>query len=118
MLCSGPPIFRKEVMSCDRFQSIMNFLRFSFVQQVRKAVPGMRIEPYLEMLRERCQWVMRPHKSFAVDEALILWNDRLSVHQIKKIKIWCNHVVPFRYGLEWIFLELHGILWKTLILPS
>lgn len=82
----GPPCFCKEVMSRDRFLSIMKFLRFSSAQQVRKDKPSTRIEPYLEMLRERCQWVMRPGKNFAVDEALILWKGRLSFRQFIKTK--------------------------------
>lgn len=86
VMCSGPPIFCKEVMSRDRFLSIMKFLRFSSVRQVRKNVPSTRIEPYLDMLRERCQWIMRPHKNVAVDEALILWKGRLSFRQFIKTK--------------------------------
>ena len=84
--CSGPPLFCKGVMSRDRFQSMMKFLRFSSVQHVVKNVFSTRIEPYLEMLRERCQWIMRPKENIAVDEALILWKGRLSFRQFIKTK--------------------------------
>lgn len=76
-MCSGPPTFCKEVMSRDRFLSIMKFLRFSSVGTVKTNVSNTRTEPYLDMLRERCQKVLRPHKNVAMDEALILSKGRL-----------------------------------------
>lgn len=36
MMCCGPPIFCREVMSCDRFLCIMKFLRFSSVDTVKE----------------------------------------------------------------------------------
>lgn len=86
MMLSGSAAFCKEVTSRDRFFSIMKFLRFSPPGLVRKKCPATLIEPYLDLLRERCQMVMKPPRSVVVDEALILWKGRLAFHQYMKSK--------------------------------
>ena len=83
---SGPAIFCAEVMSWGRFMSILKFLRFSPVQHVRKGEPKTRIEPFLDLLRAKCQLVMRSDKHITVDEALILYKGRLRFRQFMKSK--------------------------------
>lgn len=83
---TGPPIFCSEVMSRDRFFSIMKFLCFSPPAEVVKTDHRTRIEPFLCLLRENCQMVMRPGRHVAVDEALILWKGRLHFRQYIKSK--------------------------------
>ena len=41
----GPPIFRKEVTSRNRFTGITKFLRFSSAVSVVQNNPGTRLEP-------------------------------------------------------------------------
>lgn len=85
-LIRGSPVFCKEVMSRDRFLSIMKFLRFSSPKNMRKDDPRTRIEEYLDELRERSQTVMQPGKHIAVDEALIIWRGQLGFRQDIKNK--------------------------------
>lgn len=86
MMLSGPAVLCKEVMSRDCFFSIMKFFRFSPPGLVRKNCPATCTEPYLDLLHERCQMVMKPPRSVAVDEALILWKGRLAFCQYMKSK--------------------------------
>ncbi|XP_045109149.1 piggyBac transposable element-derived protein 4-like [Portunus trituberculatus] len=83
---SGPPVFCKEIMSRDRFFSILKFLRFSPPENVKKDDPRTRIEPFLSLLREKCKAVISPGKHVAVDEALVIWNGRLGFRQYIKTK--------------------------------
>lgn len=116
MLLSGPAVFCKEVMSRDRFFSIMKFLRFSPAGCVRKNCPATRIEPYLDLLRERCQMVMRPLRSGAVDEALILWKGRLAFRQYMKskrarfgVKVFVASPCDEQWkGYSWNFMLYYG----------
>lgn len=83
---SGPAIFCGEIMSRDRFLSVLKFLRFSSVQDVKRGEPKTRIEPFLDLLRDKCQLVMRPGKHVTVDEALVLYKGRLRFRQYMKSK--------------------------------
>lgn len=85
-LVCGPPVFCKEVMSRDRFFSILKFLRFSPPENVEKNKPQTRIEPFLSMLRDKCKAILEPGKHVAVDEALVLWKGRLGFRQYIKSK--------------------------------
>ena len=68
------------------------------------------------MLRERCQWIMRPKENIAIDEALILWKGTLSFRQFietkRSRKKKSTFAVPYRYNSEWLFLEFQDILWE------
>lgn len=104
-MCGGPEIFCHHVMSCNRFTSILKFLRFSPVHQVNKEDPGTRVEPYLDVLRQRSQMVMVPHKHVAVDEALVLWKGQLSFRQYIKSK-------RTRFGLKLFVLCPSSKTWN------
>ena len=100
----GSPIFCKEVMSRNRFTSIMKFLRFSSAASVVQNNPRTRIEPYLDLLRKRCQTLIRPTRHVAIDEALILWKGRLGFRQYIKIK-------RSRFGIKVFVLCPSGKRW-------
>lgn len=102
---SGPRVFCKEVMSRNRFFSILKFLRFSSAASVRAGTPGTRIEPYLDLLRNRCQTLMRPATHVAVDEALVLWKGRLGFRQFIKTK-------RSRFGIKVFVLCPSGENWN------
>ena len=73
-------------MSRARFLCIMKFLRFFPPSEVNKRRPKTRIEPFLDLLRERSQSFMTPLQNIAIDEALILWKGRLGFRQFIKTK--------------------------------
>lgn len=102
---TGPPLFCAEVMSRDRFFSILKFLRFSPPAEVDKSNPRTRIEPFLCLLRENSQMVMRPGRHVAVDEALVLWKGRLHFRQYIKSK-------RARFGLKLYVLCPSDEAWK------
>ena len=83
---TGPPVFCSKVMRRDRFFSIMKFLCFSPPAQIDKFDHRTRIEPFMCMIRENSQMVMRPGRHVAVDEALVLWKGRLRFRQYIKSK--------------------------------
>ncbi|KAK3869539.1 hypothetical protein Pcinc_025158 [Petrolisthes cinctipes] len=86
VIFGGPEIFSHEVMSRNRFFSILKFLRFASPDLVDKNNPHTRIEPYLDLLRDRCQTLIRPSRHIAIDEALVLWKGRLGFRQVSKTK--------------------------------
>ena len=82
----GPEVFRGDVMSRNRFLSVLKFLRFSSHKTVIKGHPRTRIEPFLDLLRERSKKLMRPDRDVAVDEALVLYKGRIGFRQFIKTK--------------------------------
>ncbi|XP_058874404.1 piggyBac transposable element-derived protein 4-like isoform X1 [Acipenser ruthenus] len=72
ILMRGPPVFCKEVMSRNRFLSIMKFLRFSEPDQVRKGQPRTRLEPFLSMIRKTSMESIDPGQHVAINEVLAL----------------------------------------------
>lgn len=113
---SGPPVFCKEVMSRDRFFSILKFLRFSPPEEVKKEEPQTRIEPFLSLLRKKSATVISPGKHVAVDEALVLWKGRLGFRQYIKTKrarfgmkvfVLCPSE-PSWQGYSWTFELYYG----------
>ncbi len=113
----SPRVFTKEVMSRNRFLSIFKFLRFSSAATVKKNVLWTRIEPFLDLMRDRCRAIMEPGEDVAVDEALILWKGRLGFRQFIKTKRACFGIkvfvlCPLWWPLGWIFLEFCCLLWQ------
>ena len=64
----------------------MKFVCFSPPAQIDKFDHRTRIEPFMCMIRENSQMVMRPGRHVAVDEALVLWKGRLRFRQYIKSK--------------------------------
>ena len=73
-------------MSRNYFLNITKFLRFSSVEDVDKNDQKTRIEPYLDILRRKCQEHVNPGIHIAVDEALLLWKGRLRFSQFINTK--------------------------------
>ena len=69
----GPAVFCASVMSRNKYSNIMKFLRFSHVYQVIRKQQKSRIEPILDLLRERCKEMVHPGLLIAIDDALILY---------------------------------------------
>ena len=76
-------MFCQEVMSRNRFLCILKFLRFSLYALVTKD-PRTRTEPFLDLLQQRSQSLVRPSRHVAVDEALMLWRGCLGFQQFIK----------------------------------
>ena len=96
----GPKVFTHKVMSRNLFSNITKFLRFSSPADVDKDDPKTRIEPFLDLLRPRCQNMLNPGLHIAVDEALILWKGRLKFKQFIRTK-------RSRFGIK-VFLTCPG----------
>ncbi|CAL4067933.1 unnamed protein product, partial [Meganyctiphanes norvegica] len=95
-LLGGSKVFCAKVMSRNRFMSIQKFLRFSDPGEVNKKNPQTRIEPFLDLLRERCQMVLHPGSEVTVDESLLLWKGLLKFKQ-------CNRSKRARFGIKVYF---------------
>ena len=112
----GPAIFNSKVMSRNYFMNILKFIRFSSVDQVNKKDQRTRIEPFLELLREKCKNNVNPGEHIAVDEALILWKGRLKFRQFIKTKRSRFGIKVFLacpgdkkyYGYSWDFQVYYG----------
>ena len=59
------------------------------------------IEPFLDLLRQKCQEHVNPGIHIAIDEALILWKGRLRFRQFIKTK-------RSRFGIK-VFLPVQGM---------
>ena len=111
-----PAIFNSKVMSRNYFMNILKFIRFSSVDQVNKKDQRTRIEPFLELLREKCKNNVNPGEHIAVDEALILWKGRLKFRQFIKTKRSRFGIKVFLacpgdkkyYGYSWDFQVYYG----------
>ena len=103
-------------MSRARFLCIMKFLRFCPPNEVNKRRPKTRIEPFLDLLRERSQSFMTPLQNIAIDEALILWKGRLGFRQFiktKRSRFWIKVFAlcpsdPGWSGYTWNFEVYYG----------
>ena len=80
---ASPPL---QVMSRNRFLNILKFLRFGPLHEVEKGKPKTHIEPYLQLLRHKCQDILEPGRDIAIDESLRLWKGRLLFKQFIKTK--------------------------------
>ena len=96
-MVGGSRIFSRQVMSRSRFLNILKFLRFGPLLQVEKGKPKTRIEPYLQLLRHKCQDILEPGRDIAIDESLRLWKGRLQFKQFIKTK-------RSRFGIKIYFL--------------
>ena len=81
---SGPKCFTSDVMGRSRFLCLLKFLRFSSTTGV--TTPKDRIEPFLDLIRQRCQSFVTPGRDIAVDESLMLWKGRLGFKQFIRTK--------------------------------
>ena len=116
-IMSGPKVFCKEVMSRNRFFSILKFLRFSHcVEHVRPDSSKSRIEPFLDKLREKCSRLLHPGLHLAIDESLMLFKGRLGFKQFIRtkrsrfgIKLFgmCPSIIEFA-GYTWNFDVYYG----------
>ena len=96
----GPAIFNSKVMSRNYFINILKFLRFGSVDDADKNNQKTRIEPLLDILREKCKEHVNPGLDIAIDEALILWKGRLRFRQFIKTK-------RSRFGIK-VFITCPG----------
>ena len=101
----GPSVFCGDVMSRGRFLSITKFLRFSSMTDVDKSHPRTRMEPYLDLLRQRSQRPLVPGIDIAIDEALVLWKGRLQFKQFIRTK-------RARFGIKAFVLSPSASLWS------
>lgn len=93
LLTRGSPVFTAAVMSRNRFNQIMRFLRFGHPDDVVRRKPMSRLDQYFQMLQEKCMLYVSAGENFAVDESLILYKGRLHFRQFIKTK-------RKRYGLK------------------
>ena len=93
----GPPIFVGRVMSRNKFQNIMKFLRFTRSEEVRDYHKPSHIESFLKLLRQKCKELIFVGLHIAIDESLIAWKGRLLFKQFIKTK-------RSRYGIKVFFL--------------
>ena len=73
-------------MSRDRYLSIMKFLLFSEVKEVKKNSPNTRLDTFCDMLTSIAMHNVDAGEFCAVDEALVLWKGRLGFRQFIKTK--------------------------------
>ena len=62
-------------MSRDRYNSIMKFLRFTSVKDVKKGVPSTRLHSFCEKIRVPMMENVYAGTHIAIDEALVLWKE-------------------------------------------
>lgn len=86
IFCSGPKIFSSQIMSRNRFLSILKFLRFSSPKAYIKGKPLTRLAQYFAYVREVCQVVVDPGEHLAIDECLMLYKGKLHFRQYIKDK--------------------------------
>lgn len=60
ILCAGPKVFNKTIMSRNRYLSILKFIRFSPPEAARKNAPLTRLGIYLSMIRSNCMTLVDP----------------------------------------------------------
>ncbi len=82
----GIHFFCASIMSRDRYFSIMKFLRFSEVKDVKKTVPSTRLDTFCDMLTAIARNNVDAGEHCAIDEALILYKGRLGFRQFIKSK--------------------------------
>ena len=85
-LCRGPPVFCGAIMSRNRFQQILRFVRYSDPANADRKEPMSRFEGFFKMLRENCMLYFSAGDNFAVDESLTLYKGRLHFRQYIKSK--------------------------------
>lgn len=80
-------------MGRSRFLCLLKFLRFSPASKVQKNSPRSRVEPFFDLLRQRCQSLLTPGRDIAIDESLMLWKGRVGFKQFIRTK-------RFRFGIK------------------
>lgn len=85
-LCGGPRIFCSEIMSRNRFCSILKMLRFSNPNAFVMGRPATRLAMFFAHLKENCLNLIDPGETVAVDECLVLYKGRLHFRQFIKTK--------------------------------
>ncbi|CAH1987778.1 unnamed protein product [Acanthoscelides obtectus] len=86
ILCAGPKVFNKSLMSRNRYLSILKFIRFSPPEAARNNAPLSRLGIYMSMLKDNCKTLVDPGPVFAIDEHLMLYKGRLHFRQYIKTK--------------------------------
>ncbi|CAH1967068.1 unnamed protein product [Acanthoscelides obtectus] len=76
ILCAGPKVFNKSIMSRNRYLSILKFIRFSPPEAARNNAPLSRLGIYMSMLKDNCKTLVDPGP---VDREVILDNWYTSV---------------------------------------
>lgn len=85
-LFGGPVIFHSEIMSRNRFCSILKMLRFSDPKAFVKGKPMTRLAMFFSYVRENCMNFIDPGETVAIDECLLLYKGRLHFKQYIKTK--------------------------------
>lgn len=106
------PIFG-EIMSRNRFQTILEFLHFNDNANYDANDPNrdrlFKVRPLVEHLVERFKTVYTPDKNIAVDEELLLWKGRLGFKQYIPNK-------RSRFGIKMFSIcEASGYLWNSFV---
>ena len=93
----GPKIFCGPVMSRNRFNTIMKFLRFTKIDEVIPGSPTTRVGSFLALLRQKCQAALHIGQHMAIDESLMLYKGRLHFKQFIRTK-------RARFGIKIFFI--------------
>ncbi|KAF2881046.1 hypothetical protein ILUMI_25134 [Ignelater luminosus] len=86
IVCAGPKVFDKSIMSRNRYLSIFNFVRFSPPKSARPGAPMARLGILMAMLRGNCMTLVHPGPVFAIDKHLMLYKGKLHFRQHIKSK--------------------------------
>ena len=83
---SGVHFYTASIMSRDRYLSIMKFLRFSKVTEVKRNDSSSRLSTFCDMVNEISMRSVDPGADIAIDEALILFKGRLHFRRFIRAK--------------------------------
>ncbi|CAH1995993.1 unnamed protein product [Acanthoscelides obtectus] len=81
ILCAGPKVFNKSIMSRNRYLSILKFIRFSPPEAARNNAPLSRLEIYMSMLKDNCKTLVDPGPVFAREVILDNWYTSVRLSQ-------------------------------------
>lgn len=84
ILCDGPNVFNKYIMSRNRCLSILKFIWFSLPKAARKHAPLSRLGIYMTMLKDYCMTLVDPGPVFVTDDRFMLFKCRLHFRQYIK----------------------------------
>ena len=112
----GIHFYTQAGMSRDRYFSIMKLLRFSTVNKVDENDPSTRLNTFCDMLTDISMKNVDAGEHIAIDEALVLWKDRLHFGQFIRTKrarfgiklfVVCNSEKDW-IGYNWNFCVYYG----------
>ena len=112
----GIHFYTPEVMSRDRFLSILKFLRFSMVADVKPGDASSRLNKFTEKLTDISMKNVDAGQHISIDEALMLYKGRLIFKQYIPAKrarfgikmfVMCNADRNY-YGYNWNFCIYYG----------